>query len=232
MNSTGNIKELRKGILPKVLIRFLSAFAFVGILIFVPAGTIHYFNGWLFVSGILLPMTFALIYFSIKDPELLEKRINLKEKEETQKKFVRFSLFLYVIAYVIPGLDYRFSWSEVPVWLVMVSLVLMIGGYLMFIIVMIQNRYASRIIEIQNEQKLIDKGLYSVVRHPMYLAATLLYLSSSLVLGSWYTLIPMSFLPVLLAYRIKNEEKVLLTGLPGYEEYTRRVKYRLIPFIW
>jgi protein-S-isoprenylcysteine O-methyltransferase Ste14 len=177
-------------------------------------------------------MTFTLIYLLIKDPELLEKRIKIKEKENAQKKYIKLSILLFVIAYIIPGLDFRFKWSSVPMWLVMVSLLIMICGYIGFIIVMLQNRYASRVIEIQNEQKLIDTGLYSFVRHPMYLSAIILYVASALVLGSYYTLIPMLLLPFLLAYRIKNEEKVLIKGLPGYEEYTKRVKYRMIPFIW
>ena len=219
-------------LLLKVLIRFLFAFIFIGVLIFVPAGTIKFLNGWLFIGGILLPMTFTLIYFYNKDPELLEKRINMKEREDAQKKYLKLSLILFVVAYIIPGLDYRFHWSEVPMWLVLVALVIMICGYIMFIVVMMQNRYASRVIEIQLEQKLIDTGLYSVVRHPMYLAATILYVASTLVLGSYYALIPMLFLPFLLALRINNEEKVLLKGLPGYEAYMKKVKYRMIPFIW
>jgi len=232
MNAITNVDELRKKILVKVLIRFFMAFALVGVLIFLPAGTLKYLNGWLFVAGLMFPMTIALIYLIFKDPELLEKRINLKEKEEAQKKYVKFSILLFVIAYIIPGLDYRFGWSTVPSWLVWISLIFMIGGYIMFMFVMLQNRYASRVIEIQNEQKLISTGLYSVVRHPMYLAATILYLTSSLVLGSFYALIPMSLLPFLLAFRIINEEKVLLKGLTGYEEYVKKVKFRMIPFIW
>jgi protein-S-isoprenylcysteine O-methyltransferase Ste14 len=231
MESTDR-NELRRKIFAKVLIRFFFGFVFVFILIFLPAGTLHFFNGWLFIAGLLLPMTFALTYLFVKDPELLEKRVNLKEKEEEQKKYIKLSIFLYIMAYIIPGLDFRFGWSEVPAWLVWISLVIMESGYAMFMAVMMQNRYASRIIEIQKEQKLIDTGLYSVVRHPMYLAATILYLASSLVLGSWYTLIPMALLPFLLGYRIVNEEKVLLKGLPGYDKYKEKVKYRIIPYVW
>jgi len=226
-----NIKSKKK-ILVKVLVRYLLAFVFIGILIFIPAGTLDYFNGWLFIAGLMVPMTFTLIYLLVKDPELLEKRIKLKEKEDAQKKYIKLSLLLYIVAYIIPGLDYRYNWSNVPIWLVIVALVVMIFGYVMFIIVMLQNRYASRVIEIQDNQKLIDTGLYSIVRHPMYLAAIILYLASTIVLGSYYTLIPMILLPFLLAFRIKNEEKVLKQGLPGYKEYMEKVKFRLIPFIW
>jgi protein-S-isoprenylcysteine O-methyltransferase Ste14 len=232
MEHSANIRSLSRQVFIKAFIRFFLGFLFISLLIFLPAGTIRFFNGWLFIAGLFLPMIFALIYLTLKDPELLEKRVNLKEKEQEQKKYVKLSVFLYVIGYIIPGLDYRFGWSEVPVWLVFVSLVVMLAGYAMFMIVMLQNRYASRVIEIQKEQKLIDTGLYSVVRHPMYLAATILYLSSSLVLGSYYALIPMAILPLLLGYRIINEEKVLLKGLPGYEKYKEKTKYRMIPFIW
>jgi protein-S-isoprenylcysteine O-methyltransferase Ste14 len=212
MNELIDIKELRRKLLPKVLVRIPLSFLFIGLLIFVPAGTTKYFNGWLFIGGLLLPMTYTLIYLFLKDPEVLEKRVKMKEKEDVQKKYVKFSIILFVIAYFIPGLDYRFGWSTVPLWLVVISLFFMLTGYVMFIAVMIQNRYASRVIEIQKEQKLISTGLYSVVRHPMYLAATILYLSSSLVLGSFYALIPMSLLPFLLAFRVVNEEKVLRKG--------------------
>jgi protein-S-isoprenylcysteine O-methyltransferase Ste14 len=232
MNATITKNELRRKILLKVLIRFFLAFIFISILLFVPAGSLKYLNGWLFIAGLLIPMTFASVYLYINDPELLEKRINLKEKEDAQKKYIKLSIIFYIVVYIIPGLDYRFKWSDVPMWLVLVSLTVMICGYVMFIIVMLQNRYASRIIEIQNEQKLIDTGLYSIVRHPMYLSATILYLPSSIVLGSYFALIPMLLLPFLLAFRIKNEEKVLLAGLPGYEEYIKKIRYRMIPFVW
>ena len=232
MEPFSDLSEFRKRITMKAIIRFLTAIVFIFPLIFVPAGTVKYFNGWIFIAGLLIPMIFVLTYLYFKDPELLEKRINLNEKEKEQKKYVRLSLLLFIVAYIIPGLDFRFGWSEVPLWLVLVSLVLMITGYILFIIVMLQNRYASRVIEIQKAQKLIDTGLYSVVRHPMYTAATLLYLSSSLVLGSYYALIPMAILPFLLGYRIINEEKVLLKGLPGYDSYVNKVKYRMIPYFW
>lgn len=232
MEISGISKEYRRKTFFKGLTRFGLSFIVLLVLIFLPAGTLHYFNGWLFMAGLLIPMIFAMTWLIAKDPELLEKRVNLKEREEEQKRYVKLSLVLFLVAYVIPGLDYRFGWSEVPMWLVVVSLVSMITGYAMFMVVMMQNRYASRVIEIQNEQKVIDTGLYSVVRHPMYLSATILYLSSSLVLGSFYALIPMGVLPFLLAYRILNEEKVLIKGLPGYDQYMKKVRYRLIPFVW
>jgi protein-S-isoprenylcysteine O-methyltransferase Ste14 len=232
MNAGKMNAKSKQALLMKVLLRYFSAIVFIGLLIFIPAGTLKFINGWIFIAGLIFPMTFTLVYLMIKDPELLEKRIQLKEKEDAQKKYLKLSILLYIIAYIIPGLDYRYHWSSVPRWLVIISLVIMILGYALFIVVMLQNRYASRVIEIQDKQKLIDTGLYSVVRHPMYLSATILYLASTLVLGSYYTLIPMILLPFLLGYRIKNEEKVLMKGLPGYPEYMEKVKYRLIPFIW
>jgi len=232
MNTNLTAVDSRIKILLKVLLRFSIGFVLIGIVIFLPAGTIKFFNGWLYIAGLMAPMIFTLTYLLIKDPELLSKRAKMKEKESAQKTYIVLSILLFITAFIIPGLDFRFKWSNVPLWLTIISFIIMLGGYIMFVTVMLQNRYASRIIEIQNEQKLIDTGLYSVVRHPMYLAATILYLASAIVLGSYYALVPMLLLPFLLAFRIKNEEKVLLKGLPGYEEYTKKVKYRLIPFIW
>jgi protein-S-isoprenylcysteine O-methyltransferase Ste14 len=224
--------DIRIKVLLRALSRYLIAIVFISALIFLPAGTLKFTNGWIFIAGLFIPMTILLIYLLIMDPELLEKRINLREKEDAQKKYVKFSILLFIVAYIIPGFDYRFGWSELPMWVSWTALAFMISGYGMFIAVMIQNRYASRVIEIQESQKLIDTGLYSVVRHPMYLAAIILYLSSALVLGSFYALLPMMVLPFLLGFRVINEEKVLVTGLPGYEEYRKKVKYRIIPFIW
>ncbi|MCL4539793.1 MAG: isoprenylcysteine carboxylmethyltransferase family protein, partial [Bacteroidetes bacterium] len=142
------------------------------------------------------------------------------------------SIVFFIISFLIPGLDYRYQWSAVPLWLVILSTLLMVFGYVMFIAAMIQNSYASRVIEIQENQRVIDTGLYSIVRHPMYLAASILYLFSPIVLGSFYGVIPMLLLPFVLAYRIRNEEDVLVNGLEGYKEYMQKVKYRLIPHVW
>jgi protein-S-isoprenylcysteine O-methyltransferase Ste14 len=154
------------------------------------------------------------------------------EKEKIQKLYLVLSVIASVVTFVLPGLDYRYHWSSVPEWLVILATLFMISGYIMFFIVMKQNSYASRVIEIQEEQKLIDTGLYSLVRHPMYFSATMLYFFAPLVLGSFYAMIPMIFIPGLLVMRIKNEEKVLLEGLKGYDQYMKKVKYRYLPFIW
>jgi protein-S-isoprenylcysteine O-methyltransferase Ste14 len=232
MNDVSITAVSEKGLLGKVLLRYILAFIFIGVLLFLPAGTLAYLNGWLFMTGLMLPMVLVLIYLYRKDPEFLEKRMKMKEKEKAQRRYLMLSLPLYLIAFTMPGFDYRFGWSDLPLWLVLAALVFMVGGYAMFFSVMNQNRYASRVIEIQEGQKLIDTGLYSVVRHPMYLSMIVLYLSASLVLGSYYALIPMAVFLLTLTIRITNEEKVLFAGLPGYEAYAKKVRFRLIPFIW
>jgi protein-S-isoprenylcysteine O-methyltransferase Ste14 len=216
----------------KAITRYILGLAVVSAMLFVPAGTMGFWNAWLYLGALFIPMLFVLAYLLVNDPSLLEKRLNAREREKVQKLYVVSSILFFVATYIIPGFDFRYGWSHVPIWLVAGSLVLMLTGYLLFFFVMRQNSYASRTIEIQQGQKVIDTGLYAVVRHPMYSAATLLYVSSTLVLGSFYALIPAVFIPVILAIRLLNEEKVLRKELPGYEEYLQKVKYRLIPFVW
>lgn len=211
---------------------YLLSFFYVALLIFVPAGSLKFWNGWLFMAALFIPMIFILMYLLIKKPDLLTRRLKTKEKEKTQKAYQVLSIIVCLITFIVPGLDFRFNWSDVPLSVVLISTFIMISGYLMFFIVMKQNTYASRVIEIQDEQKLIDTGLYSFIRHPMYLAGTILFGFAPLVLGSFYALIPMVFIPILLIIRIRNEEKVLIDGLKGYNEYMKKVKYRLLPFIW
>jgi protein-S-isoprenylcysteine O-methyltransferase Ste14 len=221
-----------KNLLLNVLIKFVSAIIVMAAIIFIPAGTLDYWNGWLYLVTMLILVSFAFVYLNKHDPELLKKRMQIHEKQKEQKLYVKLSIVLLIVTFIIPGLDFRFGWSQAPLWVVIAATIVFVLSYIMFLIVMIQNSYASRVIEIQKGQKLIDTGLYSFVRHPMYLAATIMYLAMMLVLGSYYALIPMIFLPVLLAYRIINEEKLLIKELPGYKEYTKKVKYRLIPFVW
>ncbi len=220
----------------KILIRAnnmsIATALITGALIFIPAGSLKFWNGWLFLAVFFMPWFFSIFYLGVKDPELLKKRSNLKERDRTQMSIQVISFVFYIAVLVIPGLDHRFGWSKVPVLLVWLSAAATLAGFIMCIIVMRQNRYASRVIEIQDDQKLIDTGLYSVVRHPMYLSLIILFVFSPLVLGSFYGLIPTAFIPLLLVIRILNEEKVLREQLAGYREYTQKVRYRLIPHIW
>ena len=226
-------EELNKKTLAvKALIRFILGLIIVCSLLFIPAGTINYFNGWLYICSIFIPILAAFIYLFINDPELLEKRFKTKEKVKEQKLIQKIGIILVLVGFVLSGLDFRFRWSNVPIWLVGICTILVIGGYCLFIIVMRQNSYASRVIEVQENQKVIDYGLYSKIRHPMYLAAIIIMLSSSLVLGSYYSLIPMLLYVILIIFRIISEEEVLKKGLMGYNEYLKKVKYRLIPFVW
>lgn len=203
-----------------------------GALIFIPAGSLRFWNGWLLMAVLFAPWFFSIFYLAVKDPELLEKRLKLKEKDRTQMSLQVLSFIFYIVVLVIPGLDHRYGWSRVPVWLVWLSAAVVLAGFILCIIVMRQNRYASRVIEIQDGQKLIDTGLYAVVRHPMYMSLIILFIFCPLVLGSFYGLIPTVSIPLLLVIRILNEEKFLREGLPGYLEYTRKVRFRMIPHIW
>ena len=230
MSKTANLNK--KSLAVKAIIRFLSALFIIGCILFIPAGTFKYWNGWLFIASIFIPMIVVLTYLLIKDPELLEKRFKTKEKEKEQKFIQKVGIVPTLIGFMLPGFDYRLNWSNVPTWLVIIATILVVSGYILFIIVMRQNSYASRVIEIQQNQKVIDYGLYSKVRHPMYIAAIIIMLSSPLGLGSYYALIPMALYPLIIIFRIKNEEEVLKKGLAGYDKYLKKVKYRLIPLIW
>lgn len=183
--------------------------------------------------GILFtPMIFVLIYLLKKDPELLERRMKIKEKEEPQKVFVKLSILVFFIAFIIPGFDYRFEWSEVPFIVIIIADLFIFIGYLLFFLVLKENTYASRIIEVEKDQKVISTGPYTIIRRPMYVAVLTMYILSPLSLGSYWTVLAILPLPVLVIFRIKNEEKILIDKLPGYKEYTQKVKYRLIPYIW
>ena len=213
-------------------IRFALSIVVVVALLFGSAGSFQYWNAWLFLAALFAPMSYTFVHLYRTNRSLLEKRLNMQEREKEQKTYVKLSLLWFVITFALPGLDFRFGWSDVPVWLVVVSVIVMVVAYILVVVAMLQNAFASRVIEIQEGQRLIDRGLYSIVRHPLYAAAALMYVSCPLVLGSYYALVPTLLLFPLLAYRIRNEEKVLLAGLPGYPGYTERVKWRLVPFVW
>lgn len=221
-----------RSILIQAAVKFVLSLVVLGLLIFLPAGTFAFPNGWIFLITLYALMTVTLVYLLRKDPELLRKRLQLKERQKEQGSLMKFTAVFFLLAYALPGLDFQFGWSNVPTWVVVLGVLVMIFGYALFIEVMRENSYASRIIEIQAGQKLIDTGLYGIVRHPMYAASLLIYLASPFVLGSYYTLLPILLLPVILVIRIHNEEKLLLAELPGYAAYREKVRYRLIPHIW
>ena len=214
------------------LSKFLCGLVLMGVLLFLPAGTLRYPNGWLLLGLLFVPMLFLGVVLFLKAPDLLRKRLNHKEKEKTQKGVVGFSALMFLVAFVVAGLDFRFGWSHMPGWVVAVAAVIQLAAYGMYAEVMRENAYLSRTVEVQEGQKVVDTGLYGVVRHPMYSATIALFLAMAVVLGSWFALIVMLSYPAAIVLRIRNEEQVLEEGLPGYSDYKQRVKYRLIPYIW
>ena len=219
-------------LLTQALAKVSLGIVLMGLLLFLPAGSFAYWQGWLLMGILFVPMFVAGFVMLFKNPDLLRKRLNAKEEEKEQKTVVALSGLLFIAAFVVAGLNWRFQWCVLPDWAVWVAAVLFLLCYLLYAEVLRENTYLSRTIEVQENQKVIDTGLYGVVRHPMYMATTVLFLAMPLVLAS-----PISFLIMLLyipliAKRIKNEEVVLEEGLEGYKEYKERVKYRIIPFIW
>lgn len=214
------------------LIKFTVGLLLVGALLFLPAGTFGYRNGWLFIGLLFVPMLILGTVLLIKAPKLLEKRLSAKEKEGTQKGVVALSGILFIAGFVVAGLDFRFGWSHVPLWAVIASAAVLLVSYALYAEVMRENAYLSRTIEVQENQKVVDTGLYAIVRHPMYAVTLWLFLSIPIVLGSWWALLCFAPYLAVIAVRIRNEEKVLEAGLAGYREYKKRVRYRIIPFIW
>ena len=214
------------------LMKFIIGLVLVGALLFLPAGTFGYMNAWAFIGLLFIPMLILGVVLFFKAPELLKKRLNAKEGEGTQKGVVALSGLLFVGGFVVAGLDHRFGWSHVPTWAVIVASVILLVSYALYAEVMRENAYLSRTVEVQENQKVVDTGLYGIVRHPMYAVTLWLFLAIPVVLGSWWSLL--CFLPYIavIVARILNEEKVLEAGLDGYAEYKKRVKYRIIPFIW
>lgn len=216
----------------QAIVKYISGVAVLSILLFVPAGTLNYWNAWLLTGILFIPMFIAGIVLMVKNPELLRKRLNVKEKEAEQKSVILFSGLMFICGLAIAGLDYRFHWLLLPKWLVILATVIFLFAYLLYAEVLRENTYLSRTVEIQQDQKVIDTGLYGIVRHPMYTSTILLFLSMPLVLGSIFSFIIFLIFPVIMVKRIKNEEQVLEEGLTGYKEYKKRIKYRVIPFIW
>lgn len=214
------------------IVKLLSGLVMIAILLFLPAGTWHYLHAWLFIALLFVPMTMIGIWLYLSQPNLLAKRLGNKEREQQQKNVVALSGLMFISGFVLCALDYRFGWSSVPVWFVVVASVIFLLGYGMYAEVMRENAYLSRTIEVQEGQQLIDSGLYGIVRHPMYTATILMFMAIPLVLGSFWALFVFAIYPILMVLRIQNEEQVLAKGLAGYPEYQKRVKWRLVPFIW
>ena len=219
-------------LLMKALFTLILGIVCMGAMLFLPAGGFHYTNGWLFLGLLFVPMAIMGIVLFFKSPDLLKKRLNAKEKEATQKGVIAFSALMFPVGFILSAFDFRYSWSSVPMPIVIIASLLFLIGYAMYGEIMRENAYLSRTIEVQQGQKVIDTGLYGAVRHPMYLATFLMFLPMPLILGSFWGLIPFAFYPVLIVIRILNEEQVLARELDGYTNYMKKVKYRLIPFIW
>ena len=220
------------GLLTQALAKFFLGVILLGVLIFLPAWSLKFWQGWLLMGILFVPMFVAGRVMMAKNPDLLRKRLNAKEQENEQKTVVKISGLLFTAAFVVAGLNWRFGWWVLPNWAVWVTAVLFLASYLLYAEVLRENTYLSRTIEVQENQKVIDTGLYGIVRHPMYLATTILFLAMPLVLASPISFIIMlGYIPVI-AKRIRNEEKVLEEGLDGYREYKQKVKYKVIPFVW
>ena len=223
---------MKKGLLKDALIKIAFGIVAMGLLLFIPAGTIHWLDGWLLMIILFVPMFFAGLVMYAKAPDLLRSRLRAKETQSEQKDVIKYSGLMFLAAFIIAGLNYRFQWIMMPRAVVWIGVVIFLLAYCLFGEVLRENQYLSRVIEVQEDQTVVDTGLYGVVRHPMYTATVLLFLSMPLVLNSLISFIIMlAYIPIIVK-RIKNEEEVLETELKGYKEYKQKVKYRLIPFIW
>lgn len=214
------------------ILKFALGVLFVGALIFLPAGSLSFVQGWILMGVLFIPMFVAGIVMMFVNPALLEKRLNAKEKQKDQDLVVKLSGLMFVVGFVVAGLNYRLRWYSLPMWVTMVGAVLFLLSYVVYAEVLRENTYLSRTIEVQAGQRVVDTGLYGIVRHPMYAATILLFLSMPLVLGSVFSFIVFLAYPLIIAKRIKGEEALLESELKGYREYKQRVKYRMIPFVW
>lgn len=216
----------------ETLVKFLMGILMVGLLVFLPAGTINYWQGLLLMGILFIPMLIFGVVLMIKNPSLLRKRLSSKEKEKEQKYVILFSGLIFLLGFTLSGLGYRYEWYILPKIVSVIAAIIFLLSYVLYAEVMRENTYLSRTIEVQKGQKVIDKGLYGIVRHPMYLVTILLFLMIPLILGSIYAFLIFLLYPFVLVKRIKNEEDLLTKELVGYTEYKKKVKYRIIPFIW
>ena len=216
----------------QAIFKFISGLILVGALLFLPAGTIRYPGAWLLIIVLFLPMFIAGLVMMRKNPELLRKRLNVKEEQAEQKTVILLSAIMFLSAFIAAGLNFRYGWIVLPFWTSCAATAVFLLGYILYAEVLRENVWLSRTVEVQKDQKVVDTGLYGVVRHPMYMATLLLFLSMPLILGSPISFIIMLMYIPIIAKRIRNEEAVLEEGLEGYTEYKRKVKYKVIPFIW
>ncbi len=223
---------MTKKLFCQAILKFLMGVLIIGALLFLPAGTFDYWQAWLLIAILFIPMLFAGIVMMLKNPELLQKRLNANEGETEQKQVIALSGIMFLAAFIVAGLNIRFGWFMLPTWISYVAVVIFLFAYILYAEVLRENRYLSRTVEVQENQKVIDTGLYGIVRHPMYTATLFLFLSMPFVLGSVFSFfILLLYIPII-RKRIENEEKVLEQGLNGYLEYEKKVKYKIIPYIW
>lgn len=216
----------------QALSKFLFGLIIISLLLFIPAGTLNYPNAWLFLALLFIPMFIAGIIMLIKSPKLLKRRLNAKEEENEQKIVILISGAIFLLAFIIAGLNFRFKWSELPQIVIIASSIIFLLSYIMYAEVLRENMYLSRTVEVSENQKVIDRGLYGLVRHPMYTSTIFLFLSMPLILGSLFSFGIMLIYPIIIIFRIKNEEKFLESKLDGYKDYKDKVNYKIIPFIW
>lgn len=225
-------KIMTKNLFFQAIIKFFLGLILVASLLFVPAGTLKYANGWLFISILFGPMFVVGIIMMIKNPELLKKRLSAKENEHSQKIVVLLSGVMFASAFIVAGLNFRFKWINLPNWSIWIATCIFLAAYLMYAEVLRENTYLSRTIKVEENQKVINSGLYAIVRHPMYSSTLFLFLSFGFILGSPISFLISLFYIPLISMRIKNEERVLEKELRGYSEYKNHVKYKLVPFVW
>ena len=223
---------MTRKLLIQALIKFFSGLIIVGLLLFLPAGSFKFYNAWLFIGLLFIPMFIAGIILMFVNPDLLKRRLEAKEKEKEQKGVILGSAIMFLTGFIIAGLNYRYSWTSISNTIVIISSILFLISYIIYGEVLRENAYLYRTIKVDKKQKLVDTGLYGIVRHPMYFATIILFLTIPLILNSIISFIIFLVYPVLIIIRINNEEKVLLKELEGYTEYKKKVKYKLIPFIW
>lgn len=222
----------KKELVRAAIARFAGGAVVLGAMFFGPAGTFSYWEAWVFLATLFVPMTFVVLYFLRHDPALLERRLKAKEERARQKSITGLVSVVWLAAFLIPGLDHRYGWSTVPPFLVVLSDFLVLAGYFIFFLTLRENRFASRVIRVEEGQTVITTGPYALVRHPMYSGVSLMLVFAPLALGSWWAMVPTLTTPVFLALRIKDEEEALLEELPGYREYTKQTVWRLIPRVW